>query len=161
MRRRTGKSFSRRLWNGFTWLFLLFGFVVLIWAGIQDARDTYSFSRYGVEKSAHVVTLDHTNRSRHSTTFYYVIEIEGRRSTHGFPVRLAVGSDVTLLTLPDNPDKVRLGNENSSAFEIFTGSIGTKAMAVLIMGLYAFMAVAIPITLVFWIKYRKQILDSM
>ena len=155
MRRRAGKGLLSTLGNGFTLLFCLFGFVVLVWACITHLWETYSFWRYGVAKSAHVVALDHTSRSKSSVTYYYAIEIEGRGSTHGFPCRLSLDNDVAVLTLPNDPAQVILGDEHSNAFEIFASPLGSKVMAVLVIALYVLVLVAPPMMLVAWIRYRK------
>jgi hypothetical protein len=49
---------------------LLAGFPLVIWAGFGLASDTYAFWRYGIEKTARVVELDHTSSvTKGGTTF--------------------------------------------------------------------------------------------
>jgi hypothetical protein len=150
----------RRIWNGFIWLLLLAGFPLLAWAGISMAWETYSFWRYGVEKSAHVVALDHTSSAgKGGTTFYYAIEMDGRKSVESFRVRLPVGGDIGVLTLPDDPTRLTPGTRRSSAFEIFAYSIGGPVMAVLVITMYVFLIFAGPKALVAVIKLRREVFD--
>ncbi|WP_129778343.1 ABC transporter permease [Peristeroidobacter soli] len=149
----------KKLWNGFIWLFVLSGFPLLVWAGFGLASETYAFWRYGTEKVARVVALDHTSRApKGGTTFYYLIEIDGHRFVKDFRVRLPEGGEVAVLSLPEDPNNVVIGTSKSTAFEIFSYSIGGKVWAVLVLAMFCFMIWAGPKALVAWIKARREII---
>lgn len=151
----------KKFWNGFIWLFVLAGFPLLVWAGFGLASETYAFWRYGIEKTAHVVALDHTSRTQKGgSTFYYIVEIEGRRLVKDFRVRLPEGGDVAVLSLPEDPDNVTLGNSKSSPFEIFSYSIGGNVMAALVLAMFCFLIWAGPMAFVAWIKARREIING-
>jgi len=151
----------KKLWNGFIWLLVLSGFPLLVWAGFGVASETYAFWRYGVEKMAHVVALDHiTAVQKGGTILYYVIEIDGRRFVKDFRVRLPVGRDVAVLSLPQDPNNVTVGNSKSSAFEIFSYLMGGKGVALLVLAMFCFMILAGPKALVTLIRARRQIIDG-
>jgi hypothetical protein len=132
-----------------------------VWAGFNLASETYAFWRYGIEKTARVVALDHTSRAlKGGTTFYYVIEIERHRFVKDFRVRLPEGRDVAVLSLPQDPDNLTIGNSKSSAFEIFSYSIGGKVWATLVLAMFCLVILAGPKTLIAWIRARRQIIDG-
>ena len=114
------------LWNWFLYLFILAGFPILLWAGYTLSVDTYSYWKHGIEKEADVINSDHTSRSKSSTTNYYELEIDNQRKIVGFSYRLPIGKTITVLTLPNKPDKVTLGNSKSSLFELFSNSMGGR-----------------------------------
>jgi hypothetical protein len=151
----------QKLWNGFIWLLVLAGFPIIVWAGFSLASETYAFWRYGIEKTARVVGLDHTSRMhKGGTAFHYVIEVDGRRFVKSFQMRLQEGKDVAVLSLPQDPDNVTLGNSESSAFEIFSYSIGGDVLAVGVLATFCLVIWAGPAALVAWIKGRRQIIDG-
>lgn len=149
-----------KLWRGFMWLFVLSGFPLLAWVGYFCVSETYGFWRHGVEKNALVVALDHTRRSARSgsATYYYEIEIDGRRTINEFHVCLPVGKSVSMLVLPTESDAVVPGTRYSNPFEIFSNLMGGDFMAVLIIGMLGFMAWTGPKALVEWIGKRKEII---
>jgi hypothetical protein len=136
------------------------GFPILAWAGLSLAHDTYAFWRYGVEKNARVVALDHTSRTKGGTTFYYLIEVDGRRFVKDFRVRLPEGNDISVLALPEDPEQVTIGNRNTNAFEIFAYSIGGDVMAVLVLVMFCLMIWFGPRTFVALLKARRQMIDG-
>jgi hypothetical protein len=152
---------AKKLWNGFLWLLVLAGFPLVIWAGFSLATETYGFWRYGIEKTARVIELDRSATvPKGGTTHHYLIEIDGRRFVHSFRMRLPVGKDVAVLSMPQDLHNLTLGNSESSAFEIFSYSIGGDVMAVAVIATYCLMIWAGPAALVAWIKLRRQILDG-
>ena len=154
------KPSLKKLWNGFMWLLILSGFPLLAWSGYYLASETYAFWRHGVEKSALVVALDRISTApKGGTTFYYKIEVDGRRMLKPFRVRLPEGKNISVLVLPDDPDNVMPGTRNSSLFEIFSASIGGDLLAVLVLCMFAFMLLAGPQALVAVIKLRREIID--
>ena len=117
----------------FVSLIFLSVFSVSFWLVYDFASDTYAFWKHGVERRMSVIDLDHTSRSgKGVTSFYDIIEIDGRRMTKYFQIQLPVKKFISVLVLPDNPDKVALGNRNSSPFKIFLYSMGGDAMAIFI-----------------------------
>lgn len=151
----------KKIWNWLLYLFLLAGFPLLIWAGIYLAKDTYIFWKHGIEKNAEIIALDHTSGSgRGGTTYYYEIQIDENRLIEGFSNRLPVGKSVTVLTLPGSPEKISLGKQDSSLFEIFSYSIGSQFMAVLILGTYFFMVIYGPSTLFTILRGRNKFINQ-
>ncbi|QKX16503.1 ABC transporter permease [Microbulbifer sp. YPW1] len=151
----------KKIWNWFLYLFLLAGFPLLIWAGLYSAKDTYIFWKYGIEKNSEIIALDHTSRSgRSGTTYYYELQIDENRLIEGFSYSLPVGKSVPVLTLPENPEKISLGKQDSSLFEIFSYSIGGQFRALLVLGTYLFMAIYGPSTLVTILRDRNKFINQ-
>ncbi len=151
----------KKIWNWFLYLIILVGFPVLAWAGYSLTIDTYMFWKHGIEKKAEIIALDHTSSSgKGGTTYYYQLSIEEDSLIEGFRYKLPVGKYVSVLTLPSNPEKITLGHENSSLFEIFSYSIGGDIMAVLVIGMFVFMIIYGPSTLVQLLKSRKTFIDQ-
>jgi hypothetical protein len=160
--RRRPRPRTKKFWNVLTWLVLLAGIPWVIWAGVSSALETYAFWRHGIEKTAHVVDLDHTTRvPKGGTSFRYVIEVDGRRFVESFRMRLPAGGEVAVLALPEDPDHVTLGNSESSAFEIYSNSLGgSDVMAVLVIATFGFVTLAAPWLLVVLIKVRREMFDG-
>jgi hypothetical protein len=151
----------KKLGNGVIWLLVPAGAVLLAWVAFRLASETYAFSRYGVEKTAHVLALDHVSRStKGGNTFYYFLEMDGRRFVKDFRGRLPEGRSVSVLSLPHDPTQVILGTNKSSTFDIFSGLIGGHVMAVLAILLYGLLAWAGPSALVEWFRKRRQIING-
>jgi hypothetical protein len=156
---RLDNKFMKKVLNGIIYAMILAGFPLLAWSGYSLATDTYALWTRGVEKHASVLSLDggFTGRGG-SSTFYYTIEMDGRKTHQEFRRRLRVGDTISLLVIPGEPGTVALGNRASSPFSIFSSSVGDDLTAVLVLAMFAFMIVATPSTL-WWlfIKGRKAI----
>jgi hypothetical protein len=150
----------RKLWRWFMWLLVLSGFPLLAWAAIYLTADTYSFWRHGVEKRAHVVSLDHFITGKGGSTFYYRVEVDGRSFVKDFRVKLPEGQDVSVLALPNEPEQIIPGTSSSGAFEIYSMSIGGRGLAVLTIAMFLYMAFAGPKAMLEWIKNRRKIIGG-
>jgi hypothetical protein len=146
-----------KIWRWFMWLVVLAGFPLVAWAGVSLAADTYSFWRHGVEKRAHVISLDHTTAAKGGSTFYYRVEVDGHSFVKGFRIKLVEGRDVSVLALPNEPDKITPGTSASGPFEIYALSIGGNGNAVLTIAMFLFMAFAGPRAMLVWIRSRRLI----
>ncbi|HEX5056559.1 MAG TPA: ABC transporter permease [Gammaproteobacteria bacterium] len=143
------------------WLVVLTGFPLLAWTAYHEASQTYRFWRYGIEKTMNVVALDHKIRAyKAGARYYYDVEIAGRRMIKEFGFSLPVGKNITVLAMPDEPEKITPGTRNSSLFEIFSCSNGGDLRAILVIGAYCFMVFAAPIILSALIKMRREIINA-
>ena len=92
-----------------------------------------------------VVSLAGTSPTyRGATTFYYDIELDGKRAKEAFSLRLPIGKYISVLTLPGHPDVVELGDKQSSLFAIFSNQLGSTMMGLLALSMFCFMIVMAP-----------------
>ena len=128
----------------------------MIWAGYSLATEAYDFWKHGVAKPAKVIALDHTNRTRGGTIYYYELEIDGETIVERFRVRLPVGKTVSVLTLPDKPNEVMPGSRESTWFDLYSYSIGGKFIGVLSLAMFGFMIIWGPKALVIFIGSTRK-----
>lgn len=137
------------------------GFPLLIWAGYSLTTEAYDFWKYGLAKPAKVIALDHTGgSSRGGTIYYYELEIDETRIVEGFRVKLPVGKSVSVLTLPNKPDEIVLGTEESTWFDIYAYGIGGKMTGVLTLATFGFMIICGPWGFMIFLKGRRAFLDQ-
>jgi hypothetical protein len=148
------------IWRWFIWLLVLAGFPLLAWAVVYLSADTYSFWRHGVEKRAHVISLDHFTGGKGGYIFYYRVEVDGRTFVKDFRMKLPEGEDVRVLALPNEPEQITLGTSSSGAFEIYAMSIGGRGIAVLTIAMFLFVAFVGPKAMLEWIKNRRKIIGA-
>ena len=153
----------KKLWLGFRFL-LLFTAFILVPIGAEGYLlwNTYTFWKHGVEKEARVIALDHqSGTSKSGTSYYYLIEIEGRRMKESFSLALPVGQSVPVLVLPGDPDSITLGSKRSSPLDLLAYTLGDRTLALLALGILTLLVLASPYTLRNLLRYiRKQMADN-
>ncbi|MEZ8238090.1 hypothetical protein AB6C73_06420 [Vibrio splendidus] len=120
--------------------FFLIGYAVVSFALYEIVGDTYKFWTSGIEKQAKVIQLDHINvHMRGLKTYYYLLDIEGKRSVHKFNFELIEKRYYNVLSINDG-EKIILGNKNSSLLDVYSSLFGTlpayMSIAVLFYLLY-------------------------
>src|SRR3569833_1118249 len=135
-----------RVWAVLTCILVVTGIPLLAWAGYSLATTPFALWRHGVEKRAAIVRLEGAHTGRGGSVFDYTIDIDGRQVQHGFRVRLPVGEAVSVLVLPEDPRTIEVGDKSSTLFEIFASMIGGGFMAALVLMMFAFMTVVVPMT---------------
>lgn len=127
------------------WLLFVAGYVGLAWAFVYLSESTYMLSTYGVEKTAHILALDHVSSlPRSGITYYYEIEINGVTQQRGFRVRLPVDKNVPVLDVPGHPDFLDVGTRKSSLFELWSIQLGGPLSGILVLVMFVVMAVTAP-----------------
>jgi hypothetical protein len=128
-----------------SWIIFTAGYLLLTWAACYIGKSTYMLWRHGVEERVLVVSLAGTSPTyRGATTFYYDIELDGKRAKEAFSLRLPIGKYISVLTLPGHPDVVELGDKQSSLFAIFSNQLGSTMMGLLALSMFCFMIVMAP-----------------
>lgn len=138
-------------------IFILILSLFVGWMFYSSVADTYQFWQYGVEKNASVVALDHISKgNRGPTTYYYELNIDNYNVIEGFRYELPVGDSITVLTLPDEKDKVSLANSDSGPFQIYSYSAGGDLMAFITLITYVTFFFVLPNLVVQVFKSKKK-----
>jgi hypothetical protein len=128
-----------------SWIIFTVGYLLLTWAACYLGNSTYMLWKHGVEERVLVVSLAETSSTyRGGTTFYYNIELGGKRMEKAFPLQLPIGKYISVLTLPGSPDVVELGDKESSLFAIFSNQLGGTVIGLLVLSMFCFMIVMAP-----------------
>ena len=91
--------------------FFILGYTVVSFALYEVIGDTYKLWVSGIEKQAKVIQLDHINvHMRGLKTYYYRLDIEGKRSVHKFNFELTEKRYYNVLSINDG-EKIILGNK--------------------------------------------------
>lgn len=131
------------------WFFFVAGYAFVLWAACYLGESTYMLWKYGVQETAHVLSLNHISSgtstgTRNFYTYYYNIEINGKTQQSGFSVRLPIGADVKVLDVPSHPDFLDVGTRKSSLFELWSVQLGGPIIGALALAMFAFMIVMAP-----------------
>jgi len=150
----------KKLWLGLRFLLLFTGFILVpICAEGYLLWNTYTYWKHGVEKEARVIALDHlSGTSKSGTSYYYLIEIEGRRTKESFSLELPVGQSVPVLVLPGDPDSIALGSKRSSPLDLLAYAIGGRTLAILALGILTLLVLASPYTLRNLLRYIRKLM---
>ncbi|MBA6262305.1 hypothetical protein [Colwellia sp. Bg11-12] len=94
---------------------------------------SYDFWANGVEKEAHIVSLDYVSLSaRGGDSYYYNLEINRKKMIKDFPYKLAKNSNYSVLHL-EVTNEVMIGNSDSNIFDIFAYHLGSKFTAITVI----------------------------
>ena len=140
---------NKRRMSTFGWLLFVAGYVVVLWAGCYLSESAYMLWKYGVQKTAYVLSLNHVSSGTSTGTmnfytYYYNIEIDGKTQQSGFSVQLPIGAYVNVLDVPGHPNFLDIGTRKSSLFELWSAQLGGPIVGSLALAMFTFLILAAP-----------------
>jgi hypothetical protein len=134
----------------------LAGFPLVIWAGGFFAWRAYTLAMHGQEMRAEVLCLDRVSGGK-GKTFWYDLEIDGRKETFELAHSLPVGATIEVLRYGDT---IAVGNSESTILEIYSNLIGGPVLATLFAAVWAFMLVMGPKTVLEIFQQREKFVSA-
>jgi hypothetical protein len=119
--KRTKKRLPFLLWKTLYFCAWSFPYVCMIWFGYFHSLEIYNFHKYGVERTAKVVEVVYEYKGKGGSEFKTKLLIGNSLILiqKALRVQLAVGEDISVLIMPDEPYKLTLGNKNNSIIELY------------------------------------------
>jgi hypothetical protein len=131
---------SQRFWRYLLLISVPVGCILLAWAAVWMAVETWDFGRHGVARTAEVVALDHVSGGgKIGTSYHYRLRVDGAGITAKLRHHFDVGETIPILSIPRRPDRIIVGRSDSSLFEIYREVAGGNALAFTFPPLLVFM----------------------
>ena len=149
----------KKAWKLLENILVITAFPLMYWVGYVLVADTVFLWQHGVEKQVIVKRLTRTSSSPRSftTSYHYLLEMDGREFSRSFSWQLPEGATVAVLVSPEDSEHLMLASEDNNLYELFLITAGGKVRAVLIIVTYLIIISLTPWLIMRLIRNRGKV----